>query len=1835
MFQYGESIKPFIIELYIRALTTDINELEKYRNTSNFAKVTETSKRLAEGFLSLADVWKDNLRVSRECVLTSFSLDPTESCMAIIEQCAESSGKIRTVDGSDSARNDFGEVTESETVSLDTGQKRISKFTNTELNKVLVPQALGLSEQLCDDLVVVLSGPRYMYLSWVLEWNELKTACKAYLEDARNSRNVVKELKYLHIDYSQFKDWPEDDKTQYGGIEKGYEQFSEEEDETESSDYYSKSSDQVVVKRRRRRTRRYNSDSDYEIKRKAESSISDDDSTSADTDSWDSDEKVQVITKKRNLKSSEKISRFSDIINSRNDEDMRNLNRVKEKMCPLDHREKPSQNKPCKNDVFMESLLTDRRSDPTILKRLRMFRNSKKRDREESSEQLTKNVKKEGRTEPCLKMSDGKLIQFPLIASLNPRVLLDRQDCNNFENRMLQKKNNSKPDGCGTENKEQKHKSLLPDVNMNPFVMLNRCDDLYGAYKKSKHMINKKHIFFSKPEKKCRKLDVLADVPGLNSLEMIRPSVMNPTVQVVQLTSNMTNAQIRPVKPPTNTSSENVQPTTSSIATSIPVTAHIQRVGQPLSQEKSSQVDREGESPNALGQSTRPAVEVSQSESSVPSIADEPTSQVINKVSSNQSTPTLVNILSHQIIRPAHTTTVSNRNPTLINILSQQIIRPPIAQLPQKIFSVTPSSADSSIVTVSDICVTVAEPASSTTVTTTTATTSNVTQLKSGIKLVTSTNSQPVALQQIFNVQGKSNTQVMKNVNLVTNSVNPVDATRLVQFLYKTGGKVVQLTPYSTNANIKLQALDASKLIKTTTANSSVGKQSPAQGTSAARSSTSAGYEEIFAKFTQTTGRPPPAKNNHNEFSGDTEEAVNSLPKFQQAFGKAGYQQTSNNSLESAIVSVEQICTTPSTVINTSGQNVVTEVGVISKASPVNTQASFMTKCNTTSVTTKAAINNKSAVTALGVQGSIIYSRQEPVSLTISTGSEQINIIPSTTVAQTLTRNQLFKITSGTGEPVTTSKDNTVIRNKMSALLATALQSNVPNKASAVVSTITSTATSTTAGANVSTVVASSIYNQNANRKVSSESEVCDGDSSSNDSTLTSTATSAITNTTSTLVTPMRITLPMMQRTPGPNGLQTARIMRPILQIPQSMIRGSAAIRQQVLLAAATPVAMTGVVTCSPQAQSATVDGNLMAHNSIEPSVSSTTLEQLREFDLVLEQVKERSTVQPSAIQNKVQVVKSPVVTNADLQEVISNVNVSYINPDQNSQQKLTSCTSVVVVTSYCNVQPAASPALSVTSQSSSSPCVTPAPSSSGSSGKTIPKSSAKSPKSKTVKTSPHATKTSPIPKPQQKPQEDEQTTQRIYDILAEYAEQLRNSPDLNNKPAPRRRSNPPTNPNQNSKRKKCSTAKKSISIGQSNSIASELSPGTEDPRTVGSEDSCGIVQLSVQDSPQETSVNDDHQSPQCSSDFSSLHTQQTETSDSVSQLDNPLTQTGRQFIFSESNTNQSRNVIIADSAVSEALVGKLSNTAAVIVPANYIVPMVKGDSRIQPIAVVSGNSKILGTVPARSGSNMLLFQSFQTRKLVGMQQGIKSIKYSTVQPLQGISSQIISGVNPQTPLVLSPSRETVTLTHPLSFKKITEKTAVISTDKSGEVSTVSGNTTLPIATSTSQKCNVIFAAGNVSDISNIAVSEEDSAQADDSVGDSDQKPKSPAKVAPEQCIKIMPICGESSTVDNDDIRMMHSAQANSLLENTAFSINFSSKESTTVPAFSQIVSKSPDNEKDKARFLPKVINTSIMSENKTREFSSTDKGLTTSNPVGKFSSIDCTADDDRYTKSK
>lgn len=113
-----------------------------------------------------------------------------------------------------------------------------------------------------------------------------------------------------------------------------------------------------------------------------------------------------------------------------------------------------------------------------------------------------------------------------------------------------------------------------------------------------------------------------------------------------------------------------------------------------------------------------------------------------------------------------------------------------------------------------------------------------------------------------------------------------------------------------------------------------------------------------------------------------------------------------------------------------------------------------------------------------------------------------------------------------------------------------------------------------------------------------------------------------------------------------------------------------------------------------------------------QANMSSTTLEQLREFDMVYKQIKERSsTATPAESANSDQA-----------QEIApQRISVTYVN----QLQKYTQLSPVLVVSSYSNLQPVASPALSVTSQGSSSPCVTPA------STPTLPKVATKSSKGK------------------------------------------------------------------------------------------------------------------------------------------------------------------------------------------------------------------------------------------------------------------------------------------------------------------------------------------------------------------------------------------------------------------------------------------------------------------------------------------------------------------------
>lgn len=206
-------MKTFIVELYIQALTTDLNDLERQKNDDDKEKVSEASNRLANGFIKLADVLHEHLNVSSECVLTSYSLKPSKETLLKIEGIARRNGYEVLDTGQWKCKlhppiSMFDDVcVECEVCGDFMGKLELSAALNTNLmlNDALTSEQLGISSQLCDDLAVLLCSPRYQFLSWKQKWRDLHRLCALYLYSPERTKNYVTDLKFLDIDYSIFQ----------------------------------------------------------------------------------------------------------------------------------------------------------------------------------------------------------------------------------------------------------------------------------------------------------------------------------------------------------------------------------------------------------------------------------------------------------------------------------------------------------------------------------------------------------------------------------------------------------------------------------------------------------------------------------------------------------------------------------------------------------------------------------------------------------------------------------------------------------------------------------------------------------------------------------------------------------------------------------------------------------------------------------------------------------------------------------------------------------------------------------------------------------------------------------------------------------------------------------------------------------------------------------------------------------------------------------------------------------------------------------------------------------------------------------------------------------------------------------------------------------------------------------------------------------------------------------------------------------------------------------------------------------------------------------------------
>ncbi|XP_029177143.1 LOW QUALITY PROTEIN: uncharacterized protein LOC114945203 [Nylanderia fulva] len=1755
---FGESIKPLVIELYIRALTADMNELESQKAKSDKDKERETAKRLSTQFLKLADVVDGNIGIAKECVLTAFSLHPTRACYDRIKELAVACGKakedgvsqeVETIKREDpdkieekDPKNDLPiptiklktEITENNSVaetfsaqssssivsethppyqnstvtkSVDFQNEQVTKTfeqTNqllkslltakpnktdttippaptsnkcpplhlkqespdesaselnfnygkfTESNKmsddkpqvneastmpsnverppdtllviksepvnydeksvpsqVLDGEKLGLSPQLCDDLAVVLNSPRFNLLSWVLDWKELKNSCEQYLENAEEMRNTNKELKFLNIDYSQFKDWPSEDDTKdiFFGIEKGYEQWadlpsdsSEQFGSFQPAAGYKRSaarrslddtttdsdSGSVLRVRRTARTRKIHrlesSESDYDSGepkpkrfRDRISSVSDDsDSNTQDsqTDSLGSDG-CRLETKKKSNKSSGKESNNKRPKTSKltvdsiscpymlMDEETQHTNAHEDAsgssdvssndIITLFSADMDENKETIKGSAYTAAaqliITTERRSDPAVLKTLRMYRpqNSKKISQILQKNMLNKDTSNGNRVDCAEQQATNNIVKFA---------------------------------------------PMLSTLNLNPKIVLTRADEA------DRNLMNRK-----KQQQRLSTGDITNELINIKTTMPFSPNNKNVMTYQKKQTSRASSG-----KKNTATSKK-----TDLVECSVVVEGHRDHHrlgGKPnLSKMKYDILEKAVRDSDILAKNVpgmnsldmmvpprqRSTVNVVQlSRSGIPQ----------SPSSTGAAAAATINVSGNTPPRPTRTPSVASNQSSSGGNNSIQLPGTPSSTgghdsgVGMSPAGQTPPLRSSNLGTPPDA---VGEEANqlpdaaspttiSPTIPATTMTANNPSTIHQLDAAVIESSGTVRTMAQIRRASNQHNNQSPKKspsspcstgtIAILTTTTTtttttspgglaatPITSESLKAVLINKPDGSYHITPINPNQRnlISLQNLDDGIGFARHTSQQQQQQQQRGTDASGSVSSNRTAYDRLAASSAKSASQ-----------SGQNA----GLPKFNQAFRKTLYTLSTDASASGVAATDPPLGNVQQATAGAaaSAQKTTTNLSKAVQTSVPNNQQQSQHQQQ----------QQQSNAGNINVQ-SIIPNLQLPanrqiVSIVPSSGNGPANAAIGSNQAANQTLTQLVNANTPSTSVIYTHK---------------VITGNNPNQLN-IIPTISHT------------------------------NSVPGG---------------------RTPVVKLNIIRPVRQQMAG----TIQAVLTPRLQQQQQQQQQQQAVRADSLMA-----------------------------SSIDNQVSSTTLEQLREFESVLEQVKERST-QPQAhhsissssttttvqtqtttqqtqankqqqqisVSALAQQLMMPTQPSANSESFASNnsntvtfqqdsvfsqkVSVAYVNPSSGNQAVTAKVaansapTPVVVVTSYC--QPAASPALSVTSQSSSSPCVTPAPT--PSSGKTPPtppstaatKTGVKKSTPKAVKTSAtNTSKASPIPKPQQKPQEDEQTAQRIYAILDEYAEQLRNSPDLNNKPAPRRRSNPPTNPNQSSKRKKSSSSKKPA--GQQ---TSELSPSTDDlGRTMGSEDSSsGIVH--VQDSPAGFSAPDEpsvsvnsHVSADASAEVRSL------TSDSNDGVE--LNVKRRNLIFTqEPGSGQPRTVIVQEAlqpssvSVSEALAsvtGKMGGTS-VLMPTSIVLPLVKGST--QQFHIVSG-SKLLTmptTMRTSGNANALVLQSFLNQSTKLITPHVKQMKMQpTLQTLSNNNQTLTGAQNVQTASVVIP----------------------------------------------------------------------------------------------------------------------------------------------------------------------------------------------------------------------
>ena len=230
--QFPDEFNALCIELNVRGVAVDLNGLEKLIGDKEALKRAEIN--LAKQISKLADLVRTSIGICKEVALTAFSLDPTQerfdNLVELATKIEQASASLPSTSVAQAVkeRSSAKEGLEDANSGLDSNddndfveEDEISSQDNDMTYLKSDAASLGVSESLVEDLVSVVDSSRWRVLSWKRGWPALKTLCHQYLTD--QGKSVVKELKFVQIDHSQYEDGPRMENGEYDCVEKGYE----------------------------------------------------------------------------------------------------------------------------------------------------------------------------------------------------------------------------------------------------------------------------------------------------------------------------------------------------------------------------------------------------------------------------------------------------------------------------------------------------------------------------------------------------------------------------------------------------------------------------------------------------------------------------------------------------------------------------------------------------------------------------------------------------------------------------------------------------------------------------------------------------------------------------------------------------------------------------------------------------------------------------------------------------------------------------------------------------------------------------------------------------------------------------------------------------------------------------------------------------------------------------------------------------------------------------------------------------------------------------------------------------------------------------------------------------------------------------------------------------------------------------------------------------------------------------------------------------------------------------------------------------------------------------